>query len=42
MVDFTVEFSVLDDDDRPATMAARLLTLAFGRKVGSDNMDEGG
>jgi hypothetical protein len=42
-MDLAVEFPVLDDeDDRPTTMAALLLTLAFGRKVGSDSMVEGG
>ena len=43
VVDLTVECPALDDEtDRPTTMAALLLTLAFGRKVGSASMDEGG
>jgi hypothetical protein len=38
-----IEFSVPDDeDDRPTTMAALLLTLAFRREVGSAGMDDGG
>jgi hypothetical protein len=39
-VDLTVGPPVLDD--RPTTMAALLLTLAFGRKAGSEITDEGG
>jgi len=36
-------FSALDDeDDRPTTMVALLLTLAFRREAGSAGMDEGG
>lgn len=43
VADLTVECPALDDEtDRPTTMAALLLTLAFGRKVGSAIMDEGG
>ena len=43
MVDLTVEFSVFDDEDvRPTTMVALLLTLALMREVGSAGMDEGG
>jgi len=42
VVDLTVAFPVPDEeDDRPMTMAALLLTLAFGRKVGSASMGEG-
>lgn len=41
MVDLTLEFSVFDVDDevdRPTTMAALLLTLAFIREAGSVGM----
>ena len=38
-VDLTVELPL---GDRPTTMVALLLTLAFGRKVGSEVTDEGG
>ena len=31
-----------DEDDRSSTIAALLLTLAFGRKAGSELMDDGG
>jgi hypothetical protein len=31
-----------DEDDRSSTTAALLLTLAFGRKAGSEIMDDGG
>jgi hypothetical protein len=42
-MDLTVECSVADDeDDRPMTMAALLLTFAFGRKEGPDSMGDGG
>lgn len=42
VVDLTVALAVPDEDDvRPITMAALLLTLAFGRKVGSASMGEG-
>ena len=42
VADLTVECPAVDDEtDRP-TMAALLLTLAFGRKVGSASMDVGG
>jgi hypothetical protein len=43
VVDLTVAFPVPgeEDDARPMTMAALLLTLAFGRKVGSASMGEG-
>lgn len=41
VVDLTVGFPALDEEDaRPMTMAALLLTLAFGRKVGSASMGE--
>lgn len=40
-VDLTIEFSVFDDEvDRPTTMVALLLTLAFIREAGSAGMDE--
>jgi len=42
VVDLTIEFSVFDVDvevDRPTTMAALLLTLAFIREAGSAGMD---
>jgi hypothetical protein len=41
-VDLTIEFSVFDDDevDRPTTMVALLLTLAFMREAGSADVDE--
>ena len=43
MVDLTIECSALDDEvDRPTITVALLLTLAFGREVGSDGMDDGG
>ena len=43
VVDLTVECPAVDDEtDRPTTMAALPLTLAFGRRVGSVNMNEGG
>jgi hypothetical protein len=43
VMDFTVGCPALDDEvDRPTTAAALLLTLAFGRRVGSASMDEGG
>jgi len=42
VVDLTVALPVPDEEDaRPMTMAALLLTLAFGRKVGSASMGEG-
>jgi hypothetical protein len=43
VVDLTIEFSVFDVDDevdRPTTMVAVLLTLAFTRGAGSVRMDE--
>lgn len=42
-MDLTVALPVPDDEEdvRPMTMAALLLTLAFGRKVGSASMGEG-
>ena len=41
VVDFTIEFSVFDDEvDRPTTMVALLLTLAFIREAGSADVDE--
>ena len=41
MVDLTIEFSVFDDEvDRPTTMVALLLTLAFIREAGSAGMVE--
>ena len=43
MVDLTIEFSALDDeDDRPMTTVALLLTLAFGREAGTVGMVDGG
>ena len=43
VVDLTVGLPVPDDEEdvRPMTMAALLLTLAFGRKVGSASIGEG-
>jgi hypothetical protein len=42
VVDLTVGFPVpVEEDARPMTMAALLLTLAFGRKVDSASMGEG-
>lgn len=38
VVGLTIEFSVLDD--RPTTMVALLLTLAFIREAGSADVDE--
>lgn len=43
MVDLTIAFSALDDeDDRPMTTVALLLTLAFGREAGTVGMVDGG
>jgi hypothetical protein len=42
VVDLTIELSVFDVDDevdRPTTMVALLLTLAFIREAGSAGMD---
>lgn len=39
-VEFVVPFG--DEDDRSRTTAALVLTLAFGRKAGSDIMDDEG
>lgn len=42
-MDLTVELAAPgDEDDRSTAIAALLLTLAFGRKAGSDIMDDGG
>jgi len=42
-VDLTIELSEFDDeDDRPTTMVALLLTLAFIRVEDSAGMDGGG
>jgi hypothetical protein len=41
VVVLTIEFSVFDDEvDRPTTMVALLLTLAFIREAGSAGMVE--
>ena len=41
VVDFTIEFSVCNEEvDRPTTMVALLLTLAFIREAGSADVDE--
>lgn len=41
--DLTVELAALGDEaDRSTTAAALLVTLAFGRKAGSENVDDGG
>lgn len=43
VVDLTIAWSALDDeDDRPTITVALLLTLAFGREAGSVGMDDGG
>lgn len=42
-MDLTVELAAPgDEDDRSTAIAALLLTLAFGRKAGSEIMDDGG
>jgi hypothetical protein len=43
VVDLAIEFSALDDEDvRPMTTVALLLTLALGREAGTVGMVDGG
>ena len=41
-MDLKVELAAFGDEDDRSSTTALLLTLAFGRKVGSDIMDDGG